>query len=422
MSIRHIILVFTLILTVSAAQKVALLVETAGGPNLYTDKDVVTIKKLLGDAYKYKIISHKQATSANIRKALQEMSTLKADDTFVFYYSGHGARFQTGDSGEADGKDDFLVTADVSCKNNAVTGVLSDNELNYLYAQIPARKIILIDACHSQTMYKGLSDGENTKYFKGCVGASITQGSTANTSFLTKQATNFLHIGASKENESAEGSKDGGIFTLALAKAIKENGNIPFSVLIQKVQENIRPVAASRKGCKGQFVPTLASVGVDADKLYTKDIFVIPKTKKPSNALKTYLDANIKNSFLKIQEDKHAFKRDDFITLKATIANKKSYIYLLEMFDIDSYVLLDKRTDYECLLLPNKKEKLCQYQDFVGSTPFGKSEVYSLVTSEPLYFNKPTKSIMVTVKPLVEQLKKMSFSVSKVTFTVNPKE
>jgi len=143
---RRLILISLILSNIVWAKYVALLVETASGDPIYSEKDIVTMQKLLGDRYEYTILHQAEATSTNIRAKLNELAKeLSENDTFVFYYSGHGDRFANGDSNEADKRDDFLVTSDLKyITDTKITNVLLDNELNYLYSKIKARKIIII--------------------------------------------------------------------------------------------------------------------------------------------------------------------------------------------------------------------------------------------------------------------------------------
>lgn len=420
MQIYNIVVLVALLLTNIQAKKVALLVETEPGKSLYTDKDLVTIKRILGKGYHYIILHKKDATSSKIREELQKMSSLGKEDTLVLYYSGHGARFINGDSNEADGRDDFIATSDIKCSDNNIVGVLTDNELNYLYSQIPARKIIFMDACHSQTMYKGIIDNETSKLYKGCGQSTFTQGFKTDPKFLSAKATNLLHFSAAKENEAAEGSKDGGIFTLALEKTLKENGNIPLSVFITKVQENIKPIAALYPRANGAFTPSLDAIGLNKNQIYTKDIFTTVKPKHKENSFKNLLESKLGNLKLQIHGKKRKFTLGQAIVLKSRIPNKPSYVYLIDMLDKNHYKLLDKRTSNDCIALSSIQQRVCQYTDLVGAAPFGKSEIYMIVTKKPLLFNTPKKNIVPKAIGIEKQLKERNFDVAKVSFTVYP--
>jgi len=91
---KSIFIILILCISLLDAKYLAFLISTEDGAPLYTDKDVATMKKLLGDKYEYIILHKKDATYHNVRdKFIKISKMLNSDDTFVFYYSGHGARF-----------------------------------------------------------------------------------------------------------------------------------------------------------------------------------------------------------------------------------------------------------------------------------------------------------------------------------------
>ncbi|MEA1953795.1 MAG: caspase family protein [Campylobacterota bacterium] len=420
MQIFKIVILASLLSVSVLAENFALLVETSSGSPINTDKDIVTMKRILGSGYTYTILNQKNATSSNIRAELEKMSKLSKDDTFVFYYSGHGARFANGDSTEKDKRDDFLVTSDIKCSNNYIKGVLTDNELNYLYSKIPAKKVVFIDACHSQTMYKSLNGHTNSKLYKGCTKYTMTQGFKTDPKFLNAKVNNLLHFGAAKEKEAAEGSGGGGIFTLALEKSLKENGNIPLSTFITKVKENIKPIASIYPKANGEFIPSLDAFGVDKSRIYTKDIFAVVKPKPKENSFKDLLESKLGNLKLQIHGEKSQFTLGQAIVLKSRIPDEQSHIYLIDILDKNHYKLLDTRISDDCIALTSASQRMCQYTDFVGTAPFGKSELYMIITKKPLLFDAPTKNIVPVAIHIEQQLRKRSFEVAKVSFTVNP--
>jgi len=320
------ILLLILLSTSTFAQKVALLVETAPGHPINSDMDIITMKSLLRSDFKVKVISHQEATSTNIRQALMKIAKdLKSNDTFLFYYSGHGDRFSNKTSKEDDNQDDFLVTKDMTCNYNKIDNVMIDDELNYRYAQIKARKIIIIDACHSETLYKSVATSKASKRFKSssllksyetCNNiAGLTRDFSIDPKYQKAKISNMIHLAASLESQQAEGSPEGGIFTLALQKALKEKGNISFGRLIEEIKSNIKPIA-TRLGGDGLFTPNLNEEGINKRTLYTKDIFVIPKQEAQNNSIGYDSDKilqTVKNSLIKVKNGEAVYERDSVI-------------------------------------------------------------------------------------------------------------
>jgi len=385
------------------AKRVALLVETAPTEGIHTEKDVVTMQKLLKN-FQITTLHAKEATYKNIKKELQKMQNLNSDDIFLFYYSGHGGNASTGGVEEIDNKDDFLVPIDCRVKNGYLYNCLLDNELHYLYSEIAAKKIIIIDACHSSTMYKGFG---NTKYGKY---KDFSDFKINNSFPKSADATNIIHFAAAKETETAEGSDDGGIFTLAIKKSLEENGNIPFTTLLKKTQENIRPVAL-KENRKGLFTPNLYAKGLDPSTLYTKDIFILPKRE----TLQEYLDSLEKSINLQIHNNKQKFKFGERVILKANVDDKKSYIYLLELLSPNRYKILESKNINSCIKMPNKEYRVCQYKNLVALPPFGKSNIYIIQTNKQIFKSNET----IDAETLKNRLQKTNFKIGKTSFSIH---
>jgi len=386
------------------ARYVALLTETASGGGINSDKDIITMKKLLGDRYEFIILNQPEATSTNIRKKLERLAReLNPNDTFVFYYSGHGDRFSSGDSHEADSYDDFLVTSDAICTSKGVKNVLIDDELNYLYAKIRAKKIIIIDACHSADMQKGVKvEKNNIKPVFMCKrNGVLSRGFDINPSWQNAKNRNFLHFGASKEQENALGSSDGGRFTLAIAKTIKERGNISFAELEKEVKRELE---------RFRFHPSISKYStIDKYKLYTKDIFAIP----PRN-LREILDNKSDTIVVKTQREKERYKVNKEIAIKGYPKSDQN-IYLIELKGDNDFKLIASKP--KCIPLNGKY--MCQFVNLKATKPTGISTIYMIQTQKPLDFRNSKDSVITNEffdsdTSLREQLESMDFEVGKV--------
>lgn len=88
------------------------------------------------------LLTNSQATVSAIRAGMQRIaSQIRTDETFVFFYSGHGGQTatQSNDIRELDGRDEHLVAYD---------GELADDEFGRLTDAIRARTaLVAIDAC-----------------------------------------------------------------------------------------------------------------------------------------------------------------------------------------------------------------------------------------------------------------------------------
>ena len=411
-------LIFTLP-TLGWGKYVALLTETAPGGGINSQKDIVTMKRILGNRYEFIVMNAKEATSINIRKEFEELAkTLTKNDTFVFYYSGHGNRFYTGDEDEADKHDDFLLTSDYNCSGGSnVTNVLTDDELNYLYSKIKARKIIIIDACHSASMNKSSLNFSNVKQFKGCSGGLVTKGFNIDPEYRKANNQNFIHFAAAQEHQSALGSKDGGVFTLMIEKVLKKQGNISFSKLEQFVQRGIE-----------SFQPSITTDStIDKSTLYTKDIFVVSTRKPPkpiviATDLASLLKQKPKTIKVKTQKgNKFPIHKSVPITGHFNKSSKQ-YIYLLELKSKNDFSLVASKPN----CLSHSKygyNYTCQFKNLKATTPTGTSDIYMIKTSKPLNLGNSKDSIITDEFfdnagiSLFEQLKDSHFEVGKINIT-----
>lgn len=158
----------------------------------YTDDDAKSMEKALQAKGYSKIVTllDNQATRTGILAALSEAaSTVSSADTFLFYYSGHGAGFlpPTRVSGEAFAyRPEGLVPYDLIDSSNQ-NQMISPEVLRDSLKKIPSlAKIVILDSCHS--------------------GAFIeTKGASSNLPGSTDPSTGIYYPGAYPENEGTTG-------------------------------------------------------------------------------------------------------------------------------------------------------------------------------------------------------------------------
>ncbi|MFH1530732.1 MAG: caspase family protein [Pseudomonadota bacterium] len=178
------------------------------------------IAKLLGIPDSgIKVLWNEDATVANfIKQAETWLRTgVSADDRVFVYFSGHGG-WQPDQSGdEADQRDEFLCFYD--------TGLL-DDDINVLLRTIPSRTVIYFaDACHSGTSTRSfwsipaLSVKKTwAKYWDGRK-MSLHRGFQAVET--PKAEPNFIGLAAAGDNQRAQASEKGSVFTLAVFQALQ---------------------------------------------------------------------------------------------------------------------------------------------------------------------------------------------------------
>lgn len=198
----------------------------------------------------------KAATRANIVSAfLGEEDTsgrsipsflkdVSKDDTFIFYYSGHGSTEKASSRfNMANDTNETLLTYD---SRKPGMHDLADKELNFLLSTVTKRVdhvIVIVDSCHSDSVFRG--DGDLSERHEPDEKAEERDFSTylpgvqAHYSQSRKlPGTDFLTLSACQADESAWGSSTGGRFTQGLLKVLRtaENqGKIPsyFDLIFQ---------------------------------------------------------------------------------------------------------------------------------------------------------------------------------------------
>merc|ERR1719428_1687218 len=117
----------------------------------------------------------------NVLRAIEELGDrCDADDTFVFYYSGHGAGMRDQDGDEADGMDEALCLPDAG-GNCTTTTWLRDDDFALAVSRLRAgQKLMVLDCCHAGTMLdfnkQHLWEGQTAVSIVGCKDAQEASG------------------------------------------------------------------------------------------------------------------------------------------------------------------------------------------------------------------------------------------------------
>jgi len=423
---KQIILGFSLLLLFSTpifAKKVALLIGVGNIPNnlLNTHEDIETMKVLIGNTYDDVIVlEDDRATYVNVKKELELLYGLNSNDTLFFYYTGHGCRAYGGVD-EEDGKDEFLMLSGVEYSSfNPVTikkGIMLDDELNYHFSKIAAKKVIVFDSCHSQTAMKGYTKKSNKitsiPYVKS-METIFTLSQEKNLTHMNSVNSNYIQLSAALDSERADDSKKGGIFTLTLKDILTNSESMSFSNLMTKIIKRL-PYVAEKNSRPGDFTPNIDNKNLSSDNFQTKSIFVVAKKKptKPTVAsqtsikkesLEVFLQSKLGGLSFEKQEKKSKFSFYEPVYLKSFHTSTYEYLYMLEVKN-NKYTLVTSKKLSECT------SKKCSFTDLIAEEPIGKSNIYLIASKNPLSIAKKD-----FVESLKSQLKHQSFEVGMVSF------
>lgn len=146
--------------------------------NIHGANDVAILTPTLQKhGFKTTSIINQEATAQNIRKRLSKFcSTLKAGDIIYLHFSCHGQPIEDLDGDEADGWDEAIIPVDAqkvySKDKYKGENHITDDELNRLFRTIRTKigrkgyLIVVIDACHAGTSYRG-EESEDSVFVRG---------------------------------------------------------------------------------------------------------------------------------------------------------------------------------------------------------------------------------------------------------------
>jgi metacaspase-1 len=119
-----------------------------------------------------KVILNQEATIKNVRNTISNwlIKGTNVEDKVLIYFSGHGSRIPDTNGDELDGADEVLILYDTEIvsknKKSSLNNILVDDELNQYLQQIRSHDImLLVDACNSGTVYRGVSFQEKDKVY-----------------------------------------------------------------------------------------------------------------------------------------------------------------------------------------------------------------------------------------------------------------
>lgn len=127
--------------------------------------DAHNMHKLLQETYKFdeiKLVLEEQATTAGILEGLNWLtSSASADDTLVFFYSGHGSQLPS--PLEPDGYQEIICPIDINWRDKVITDQMLHDIFNKL--QNDVNITLILDCCNSGDALNQAEKLEPTEVF-----------------------------------------------------------------------------------------------------------------------------------------------------------------------------------------------------------------------------------------------------------------
>ena len=161
------------------------------------------------------------ATRKNVLDALNKAAAIcKPGDLFVFYYSGHGGQVKDVNGDEEDGQDETLVCYD---------GEVIDDQLNDAWKKFPegARIVAITDCCNSQSNFRAIPRGPVATFQPKSLTSKLVD--------ADEMKAMMIHIGACLDGKTAQGYKDGGLFTKTLKKILDQQFLGTYRMLVDTI-------------------------------------------------------------------------------------------------------------------------------------------------------------------------------------------
>lgn len=326
-------LLFPVLASAYTPQKEALLVgigqyksgESLPGINI----DINRMKGLLETrGFHVKVLFNQNATLSKVTNALNSYRNLSSDDSFFFYDSTHGTQVPDLNGEEKDGQDEAYVLYDAN-QLNSEEGLLIDDQLERLLAYIPAKKVMMVDTCHSGTSYKSFSRKAVTKSKK--IASNFKYKSTKGILGAVPKVENLVVLTASSDAQKSIATSSGSLFTEAVYDAWSDNPKITFKQMQKATTLHIANSCRTDNDMVAHN-PTLFSTNNNFVNKSINDFLQVNVTVNPKKHLvEEYLDALInQGSVGKLGlSSKNFYNKGEHIVFDINTLEKQGHLYIL---------------------------------------------------------------------------------------------
>lgn len=199
------------------------------------DVDINVMKRValsLGyQAENIRVLQDAEATIDAIYRSFNDwlIEGVTENDQVLIYFTGHGAQVNDVDGDEMDGKDEFFLAHDFHVSDGVAKAALVDDDLYKVLSRIPTRNILLmVDACHSGTGFKGYSGGlsgatDGVPKFVDTGASSVARQTTLEAMPKAPSEAGFIALMAADDTQSSIATTRGSVFTLGVEQALKSS-------------------------------------------------------------------------------------------------------------------------------------------------------------------------------------------------------
>jgi len=358
------------------------------------DKDIKKMKKLFKNwGFEVKILYNKD--SLNLESSLQNYgANLGKNDTFAFYYSGHGSHKKDENGDEDDGQDESLILSD-GVKNIHFI----DDEMNYYLNKIKAKKLLIFDSCHSGTVNKGVNG-----LVARTIPSNLVGGISSKAIRLRKKENyegEYIVLSAAKDDEEALGNVDGGLFTAGVYQIFSKakNSNKPFDSIIKEVSYDI--ASYCQKKDSEIYHPNISTSKSALKQISVRGFLVLDSqdVEIKEDNLQTKLDRLVRDgekNKITIGNKKAKFKSDELVNFTIDTNAHDGYLTILYVDKNDVTVLY-----------PNHKAKSKLINGkYNFPKDFGKLEIETYKNCKNCEKEKTSVYVLLTQKPFAQIEKK----------------
>ena len=316
--------------TQAIAQKQALLIGVSnygGDPRndlIGIDLDINKMRQLfISWGFTPKVLYNQE--SLQIEDYLKSYAnSLSANDTFAFYYSGHGSSVPDINGDEVDDhKDEALVLSD------GVRNIYYiDDNLNHYLNAIKAKKLIIFDSCHSGTANRG--DGSSLIRVKTLPSSELDAPLSKGIKIGKDIGGKYIVLSASQDSEESLATPSGSLFTNEIYKLL--NSQLSLESIREEATYNIISYAKryKEKPHHPQFTYSNPSFKNSSIGTFLKTSSA--PIEQVAESLQTKLDRLVNNpqiDKINISNNKDSYNTGEFITFELDTKGREGYLTTL---------------------------------------------------------------------------------------------